>query len=275
MQAVSEALTQIIGNMTASASKEYHCPHCGRYVPPMEIEILGRKHTVQPVCDCEWEQEKKAIEDAQRFHQRKETERLFSISNLGRRFEESTFETFKPRPGTEQILELAKQYVEEFESWGGESLLIWGPPGNGKTHIAAAITNELYKRGYIVVFQSVPELLEKIRGTFNRESRDSENDIMKALLACDLLVLDDIGAEKLTDWVQEIMFRIIDGRYRKKLPILYTSNLQPKELANQVGIRSYDRIVETSIQIENRAGSYRREIAKRRLMQMAGMKDEG
>ncbi|OPE79445.1 hypothetical protein BEU27_05120, partial [Bacillus anthracis] len=68
-----------------------------------------------------------------------------------------------------------------------------------------------------------------------------------------------------TEWVEEKLFNIIDGRYRKELPTLYTSNLEPKELKNQVGKRSYDRMVETSLTVKNEAASYRREIAKQRL----------
>ncbi|MGG0260698.1 ATP-binding protein, partial [Bacillus mycoides] len=112
---------------------------------------------------------------------------------------------------------------------------------------------------------SVPELLQRIRSTFNSENKENESQIMRALLECDLLVLDDIGAEKATEWVEEKIFNIIDGRYRKEMPTLYTSNLKPKEMLQQVGKRSYDRMVETSLTIENKATSYRREIAKQRL----------
>jgi DNA replication protein DnaC len=235
----------------------------------MQIDVLGRKRLVQPKCECEWEHEKKKLDEAARHHQIRETERLFTISNLGKRFAESTFETYNVRPGSEKSFEIAKRYVSEFETWGPQSLLIWGIPGNGKTHLAASIATALHVKGKIVVFQSVPELLERIKSTFNKNSRDTEEQIMKALLSCDLLIFDDIGAEKLTDWVQDVMFRIIDGRYRKEMPILYTSNLRPNELADQVSDRTYDRITETTLQVENKASSYRREIAKERIRKLS------
>lgn len=265
MEAISNTIEKIIQMNSTQMNSRYECPFCHRHVPPMEINVLGRQRIVQPKCECEWEHEKKMLDEAAKRQQKHETERLFSISNLGKRFEDSTFETFNCRSGAEKAFEMAQRYVREFELWGPQSLLVWGVPGNGKSHLAAAVKNDLHKKGHIVIFQSVPELLGRIKSTFNRHSRDSEDQIMKALLTCDLLILDDIGAEKLTDWVQDVMFRIIDGRYRKELPILYTSNLRPKELAGQVSDRTYDRINETSVLIENKATSYRREIAKKRI----------
>jgi DNA replication protein DnaC len=268
---LQNALSQIVETNTQNypSDKPYACPHCNIIVPRMEIEFLGIKKSVQPVCKCETDKlEHERMMDATLI-KRKQIERLFSISNLGERFENASFKAFKPRLGAEKVFRIARKYVEEFKDWGSDSLLIWGEPGNGKTHIASAVANEVSAKGSIVVFQSVPELLERIRSTFNKNSKESEQEIMKALTTCDLLVLDDIGAEKLTDWVQDVIYRVIDGRYRKKLPTFYTSNLKPGELAEQLGFRTIDRITETSLMLENKATSYRREIARQRMARFA------
>ncbi|SFC52830.1 ATP-binding protein [Bacillus sp. UNCCL81] len=265
---LKEAINQILNT---SACDENHegitCDHCGTFIPKhrVKISILNIDRWVQPVCKCMKEIEHNRIREMENFQKRADIERLFSISNLGDKFTQSTLENFQHREGTEHAFKATRKYIEEYPNWKQDGLLIWGAYGNGKSHLAAAVTNVLNNKGYIVVFQSVPELLERIKSTFNNDNKETKQQIMKALLECDLLVLDDIGAEKLTDWVQEVMFNIIDGRYRKKLPIFYTSNLKPVELSIQIGPRSYDRLVETSLTIENKATSFRREIAKERL----------
>ena len=267
-ESIGRVMTRIVNTSACSEETEgYTCEHCNKYIAAITVEVpqLCIKNKILPTCECVVEREEAEIREAQNFAKKREIEKLFSISNLGERFSKSTFESFLDRNGSETAYKVAVKYVKTFKEWKGESLLLWGEPGNGKTHLAAAIVNELSKKGYIVVFQSVPELLQRIRSTFNSENKENETQIMRALLECDLLILDDIGAEKTTEWVEEKLFNIIDGRYRKELPTLYTSNLEPKELKHQVGKRSYDRMVETSLTVKNEAASYRREIAKQRL----------
>lgn len=267
-ESIGRVMTRIVNTSACSEETEgYTCEHCNKYIAAITVEVpqLRIKNKILPTCECVVEREEAKIREAQNFAKKREIEKLFSISNLGERFSKSTFESFLDRNGSETVYKVAVKYVKTFKGWNGESLMLWGEPGNGKTHLAAAIVNELSKKGYIVVFQSVPELLQRIRSTFNSENKENETQIMRALLECDLLILDDIGAEKTTEWVEEKLFNIIDGRYRKELPTLYTSNLEPKELKKQVGKRSYDRMVETSLTVKNEAASYRREIAKQRL----------
>lgn len=267
-ESIGRVMTRIVNTSACSDETEgYTCEHCNKYIAAITVEVpqLRIKNKILPTCECVVEREEAKIRESQNFAKKREIEKLFSISNLGERFSKSTFESFLDRNGSETAYKVAVKYVKTFKEWNGESLMLWGEPGNGKTHLAAAIVNELSKKGYIVVFQSVPELLQRIRSTFNSENKENETQIMRALLECDLLILDDIGAEKTTEWVEEKLFNIIDGRYRKELPTLYTSNLEPKELKNQVGKRSYDRMVETSLTVKNEAASYRREIAKQRL----------
>ena len=279
MQNLGEALKEAWENLTTYPSDEVHvCPYCEQVVPKKRLVVLGVEKIVQPVCRCEVEAWEREVQEAQDRHRKAEVERKFAISSLGERFEHCRFETFAPRPGSEKALQLAWEYAERFELYGGESLLIWGDPGNGKSHLAAAVCHKLKERGKIPVFQTMTELLERIRATFGRQAKEQEREIMAALQECDLLVLDDIGAEKVTDWTLDVLFRIIDGRYRRKKPTLFTTNFTPTELRERfkpdkgeasveqeiAARRIHDRILEVSVIVENKAASYRLEVAKRR-----------
>lgn len=262
-------------NRTTSHSSKI-CPHCQNEVPAIEVEILGRKRWVQPICKCEQDAKKAELNKFIRAKEENEVRELFSISNIGDKFLNASFDNFEIRQGAENAYKIAKHHAEHFDDYGFESIMLWGEPGNGKTHLAAAIHNRLIARNKVVVFISMPELLGKIKATFNRNNKETEQQILKALNICDLLIIDDLGAEKTSDWVQETVFTIIDNRYRRKKPILTTSNVSPNDyideygkpandLIDKIGKRAYDRILEMSQPIENKATSYRRKIAKQRL----------
>lgn len=268
MEAINQVMQQ---NMTNFPSSEggIVCEECGTFVPQKEFEFMGRKSVVQPVCRCVTKKIEEDTARRERFVQEKTTRRLFSISELGEKFKESTFDNFIVRPGSEVAHKACLKYVNEFKEWGGDSLGLWGTYGNGKSLLAAAVANELSSKGHTVVFQTTKQLLDKLKSSFGDKSNFKYEEIIRALVTCDLLVLDDIGAEKVTEWTEETFFGIIDHRYRKKRPIFYTTNLRPSELHTKIGGRSVDRLSEMCVQIENKASSYRKEIAKERMKALA------
>jgi len=241
--------------------------HCGQEVQVLEVEFAGIKKTVQPACPCEAEALRVADEKSAKFQEQRKLREMFSISDLGEKFESAAFSQFKPVEGTENAYKLSKRFVNEFgtELWKGVALMLWGNAGNGKSLLAASVANELEGKGKTVVFISMPNLLQKIRNTFNNNNKESEDEIMKALHTCDLLIIDDIGTEKVTDWVEDVIYRIVDGRYTRKKPIFVTSNLNPDDLGAKIGPRSMDRLTEMCQSIHNKATSYRKIIAQQRL----------
>lgn len=260
MDAIGKAIEELLTkNSTTFPTDEHYCEICGSLVPKLEMEILGKKRIVQPACKCE---SNKDVEDRKKKAEQDEKERirrLFSISNMGDRYLNASFDSFIIRPGSEVAYKIAKKYSADLHALDGMGILIWGEYGNGKTYLLASIINE--HKDKTIVFQSVPELLARIKSTFNKSNPENEYHIMYALLNCDILVLDDIGSEQVTTWTEDIFYQIIDGRYRRKLPVLYSSNLKPSMLQERLGARIYDRILEVSIQVENKATSYRREKA--------------
>ena len=266
-------MNQLVDNILQSQSvtspyDTKNCPHCGKEIKPFEqdLSFLGKgKRWILPACKCEQDAMLAEVEKANKFQEERKVRELFSISDVGDRYLQATFNDFIPRQGTETATRIIKHYIANFEDFGRESVLLWGAPGNGKTHLAAIVHNEIRAQGKVVVFVSMPDLLGKIKSTFNKSNKESEEQILKALNICDLLIIDDLGAEKTSDWVEEVIFKIIDNRYRRNKPILATSNVSPDKLGDKIGFRSYDRIVEMMQPIENKASSYRQEVAQGRV----------
>jgi len=121
--------------------------------------------------------------------------------------------------------------------------LFQGNTGSGKTHLACAIANELIDKGHTVKFIPVTELLDKIKATFDAQY-ESEDGFIKPLRDCDLLILDDLGAERTTSWTMAKLHNLIDYRYSNYKPTIITTNLLSGELSSVLDTRTVDRILD-------------------------------
>ncbi len=244
------------------------CPRCGQDIKPVKavFEWFGR--VVYPICDCEARELDRAREEFWQRSKRQRIERLFSLSGLGPRFSECTFDNWIPRRGSEKAFDAVKAYLDRWpeQMKTGEGLVLLGTYGNGKSHLAAAVVNALVSQEYAAVFQPVTRLMYRVNASYRDERGPSEAEIINGLIDADLLVLDDIGAEKWSEKVEERLYAIIDGRYWGKKPTILTGNfLDLKSLEAHIGGRAFDRIAETCIFIENMATSFRKERARARL----------
>jgi DNA replication protein DnaC len=122
-----------------------------------------------------------------------------------------------------------------------KGLYIYGGVGTGKTHIAYAIQKRWYELGQSSLFWNMTELIDEIRSDFSRTEKEFISE--RVLDYQNLLFLDDIGAEKPTEWVEEKIYLIVNKRYNDMLPTIFTSNLKIDELANRIGDRIASRIV--------------------------------
>jgi len=121
-------------------------------------------------------------------------------------------------------------------------VILVSPPGCGKTHLASASVKVLAARGRRVKFYKVIDILGRLRGSFRDEAREHEEDIIEELASLDVLFLDDFGVERPTQYAEDALYRIIDRRYRRELPIFATSNLDLGELAKRIDDRIPSRL---------------------------------
>lgn len=268
MVPLRKVLENMANTMTScSGDRRYTCPECGNIVEPVVIEVFGQTRYIRGTCKCELERQ--AQEEARRkeYERKARIARLFDLAELGPRFAECTFESWIARPGSERCLEAAKNFAEHFDRHqvSGEGLLMFGNPGNGKSHLAAAIVNAVIPRGKACVFRSVPALLKKLQETYRADARVSESEILAVLQDADLVVLDDLGAEKMTEWAESMLYYIVDQRYRWRKPLIVTTNCDLEELEERIGTRTFDRLLEMCVLVENRATSYRKEEAFKRM----------
>ncbi len=129
-------------------------------------------------------------------------------------------------PETEYQIKALKECKEFFYLYPfvKRGLLLYGPPGTGKTHLAAALLKNVIKyKGMRGVFCDFRELLLTLKSTY--DSRESEFEVLRNVIDAPLLVLDDVGAERGTEWAKEKLALIINYRYAKDLPTVITTNL--------------------------------------------------
>ncbi len=146
-----------------------------------------------------------------------------------------------------------------------KGLFLIGPPGIGKSHLAVAVLKRVITtRGARGLFYDVRDLLKVIRSTYDPVVRTTEFEVLRPVMQADLLVLDDIGAEKTSEWVEETLNLIVNTRYSERRLTIFTSNYEEKEdrtdpdsLLGRVGFRMHSRLYEMCEFLEYDSADYR------------------
>lgn len=218
------------------------CGFCGRNLKPIGFDYLyfniSEEFIEYERCNCKkaqeyWKQKDlEKIETENRKKYREIIEKIYKDTYLSKRLQKCSLENFIVEEKEKEI-DIVKNYIENCINKDEQNgLIITGNSGTGKTHLAAAIANKLIENGQIVLFGRLSYLLDMVKDTFYDDSR-SEKDLMDLYSNIDMLVIDNLGTEKISQWVLEKLFIIISNRYDNNLPIIITTKFNKDQLFNR------------------------------------------
>lgn len=222
------------------------CPRC--FGSGMEV-VAGRGARR---CGCRGE-------DARR--------RLLEAARVPRRYEGCTLRSFRPAPGNaSQLLafNLAFRLMREYPA-ADRGLLLMGPCGVGKTHLAVAALRGLMEKGVPCLFYECGALLREIQDTYNPASEASEAGLLSAVCEAEVLVLDELGAAKPTEWARDTLAQVVGRRYNERRLTIFTTNYADapagacsETLEDRIGVRLRSRLYEMCRGVAVDGEDYRR-----------------
>ena len=226
-----------------------HCDNHGEYTGTVSY-ILGRQlKSYCPKCSEERaaEEAKRSAESAAILKQYRISEKLGAAA-IPLRFKHKSLSDYIAETDRQKhALSVCREYAENFSEHyrSGRCVMLMGLPGTGKTHLACGVANHLIREaGRTAVYRTVGGMLIEIKSSYDRSYDHSERQVMEGLTTPDLLVLDEIGATKPTEFELATLFSVINSRYEQQLPTMIASNLPPRELAGAIGDRCVDRLRE-------------------------------
>ena len=235
---------------------------CGKCHTPRQnrFELNGKRYEPRCMCSCQ----KEAYGRRERDRRHRDFLDLVSRNrSVGLPDPELRRHTFANDLGyNPEQMQKAKNYVQNWDVFRSKSmgLLLWGDVGTGKSYIAGCIANALLDKGVPVMMTNFARLLNRLTDMYSGDRNAYIDELNRYLL----LIIDDLGVERNSEFAREQVFSIIDSRYRSQLPMIVTTNLTLNELKHPADLaraRIYDRVLERCVPIRVNGQNVRKRMA--------------
>lgn len=222
------------------------CPKCGEHIMALRMADPKDGHPVLWKKPCACRDAEIKAEDAAKRERDRETARRNrrKWADIPKLFTDATLKGYRRMPGTEKAFEAVRDYLlnreENFKA--GRGLILMGAVGCGKTHLGCAVLNCALEDGYRAAYWNVAQQLETMM--YGHADEEEQIRVLDKAIMAQVLLLDDLGAEKPSDWTRKELMVILDERYRGNKPTIITSNLMltDGELRQTCGDRAFSRL---------------------------------
>lgn len=217
--------------------------YCGKCHTPVQCRITfeGKERIMPCICKCQKEERERQEQRMKEEEQLLYVRRLKAAGIQERHLQDWTFASATDTPS----IQMAKRYTENWKKVKAENLglLLWGDVGTGKSFLAACIANALLEKGVPVLMTNFSKILNQMGAMYS----DERYRYIASFNRFSLLIIDDLGIERNTEYALEQVYAVIDERYKTGLPLIITTNLTISQLRNPEDVahaRIYSRVLE-------------------------------